>query len=302
MPEWKVDDEYLKEQIKKGKKLGDLFKDNRLKYHGYYGIAHRIRYWRNIDSNFELEYLKAESSYRKQYTKTIKLEVPNKWIFGVISDNHLNSTAQRLDILYKCYNEFAKAGIKIVFNAGDLVDGWTVYKGQIYYVNRIGAKPQIDYLIEKYPYKKDMITYFICGNHDNSIYRQSSFNVGEEFEKVRKDVKYIGLYRGDIIVKKTKIRLIHPQGGLTERMSTLYTYINRLPFKDAPDYLFCGHWHRKGLIDIRGINVLLCRTTQDETPYFIERGLVPSLGAYIIETTFDNKGKINKFTPYEINE
>lgn len=315
MPYWntlikklnKTHDEYLCEQLKSGKTFRDLINDELLKSHGYYGIAHRIRFWKDNDEEIERLYLEHRDRTTQQIYKTIFLAVPENWVFGYLADTHLNSKYENLALLNKCYDEFAKRGIKTVFHAGDILDGWNVYKGQIYYVDRIGVSNQVKYCIDKYPARKGMVTYFIEGNHDNHIFRSSSMRIGEMIQEKRQDLQCLGVYRGDInIVRKqssqetTLIRLFHAEGGSIESYSAVRRYIGRLGKADLPDYLLVGHYHCSDRPVIRGVKCIFGKTTQEITPYQVHKGFSASLGAWVITAKFDKNGKMVKTIEEEI--
>jgi len=301
MPKWnKKENNYLIKELKEGKILRDLIKDENLGHHGYYGIEHRIRLYRHTIPEIEQIYLEQKDRETQRIYKTIHLEVPDNWTFGYISDNHLNSKFEDLATLNRCYDEFNRRGIKEVFNAGDILDGWNVYRGQIYYVDRIGVDAQVKYAIKIYPKRKGMITYFIEGNHDNHIFRSSSMRVGEMIEKERKDMKFLGVYRGDVWVRNTLIRLFHAEGGSIETYSAVRRYIGRLSKDNIPDYFLVGHYHCADRPRIRGVKCIFGKTTQMDTPYTTHKGFDVSLGAWIITAKFDEKGKITKTIEEEI--
>ena len=272
MPLWNkvengiTDDKYLIEKIKEGKTLKDLIKDKRLQPHGYYGIAHRIKYWKDLNPEIEKIYLQTRDRYKEEIYKTITLEVPDIWTFGHLADTHLNSKYENLPVLNRVYDKFAERKIKEVFNDGDTLDGWNVYKGQIFYVERIGVNNQVKYAVKVYPKRKGVDTYFIDGNHDNHIYRTSSMRVGEMLDEKRSDMHFIGVYRGDVKVRNTLIRLFHAEGGSIENYSAVRRYLGRLGKQDLPDYLLVGHYHCRDQPVIRGVPCIFGKTTQNITP------------------------------------
>jgi calcineurin-like phosphoesterase family protein len=66
--------------------------------------------------------------------------LPEHGRLGLISDTHLCSDADRLDLLEKIYDDFEKQGIKHVLHSGDLMDGWNVYPGHERLVKVIGGQ------------------------------------------------------------------------------------------------------------------------------------------------------------------
>ena len=95
--------------------------------------------------------------------------------FGVLGDTHLCSKEEKLDELVSFYDICRKMGVKTVFHAGDIVDGWGVYRGQQAEVHTFGAKGQADYVIKNYPQVAGITTHFITGNHDASWWKFSRY-------------------------------------------------------------------------------------------------------------------------------
>ena len=91
-------------------------------------------------------------------------EMPLEGSFGMISDTHLCSIAERLDLVNAAYDEFAKRGITKVFHTGDLTDGWNEYRGHINFVKIHGDQAQAQYAIKYYPKRPGIRTYVIGGN------------------------------------------------------------------------------------------------------------------------------------------
>lgn len=94
----------------------------------------------------------------------LSAKMPLEGVFGLISDTHLGSVAERLDILNIAYNRYAEAGVKHVFHCGDVTDGWDEYRGHVNFVKIYGAAPQAIRVIKSYPKKDGMTTYMLGGN------------------------------------------------------------------------------------------------------------------------------------------
>ena len=90
--------------------------------------------------------------------------MPKEGVFGVISDTHLGSVAERLDILKLAYDRFAEVGVKAVFHQGDVTDGWSEYRGHMNYVKVYGSQPQALRVIRSWPKRDGITTYVIAGN------------------------------------------------------------------------------------------------------------------------------------------
>ena len=64
----------------------------------------------------------------------------------VISDTHIGSEKERLDLLEDAYNYCVQKGIHIIFNCGDLLDN-------IANQGKTLSEDRVSYLLEKYPYE-----------------------------------------------------------------------------------------------------------------------------------------------------
>lgn len=150
--------------------------------------------------------------------------LPCEGEIGVVSDTHLTSDAERLDLVRLAYDEFARRGITTVFHVGDLMDGHDVYRGHNQFLKVHGAQAQAKYFIEKYPRKPGIITYAISGNHDCADYLKTGMDqvslVVNGFEhqgrhvEGRKDIVYLGQYAHKLILpQEITVELLHPRGN-----------------------------------------------------------------------------------------
>lgn len=111
------------------------------------------------DSNIELA---------KEIPKGDALVIDQKYLkgkpslFGFVTDNHLGSRYERLDVLNALYQIYQKAGVTVVYNAGNMIDGEARFNKHD--LNVHGMDNQVDYLIKNYPQVKGMTTYFITGD------------------------------------------------------------------------------------------------------------------------------------------
>ena len=88
---------------------------------------------------------------------------PTELLF--ISDTHLGSKCDRLDLINAAYKEAEKRGAKTVLHVGDISDGYYPNRPQqLYELRTIGADQTADYIVNKYPCIEGIDTYFINGN------------------------------------------------------------------------------------------------------------------------------------------
>lgn len=105
----------------------------------------------------------------KPITTNDMYEVPNDLEtlkLLLISDTHLCSKYDRLDILRYLYDKADKEGVKHVLHSGDFTDGKSNRPEHVYELKEHSYEGQVDYCVEKYP-QFDGKTYVISGNHDD---------------------------------------------------------------------------------------------------------------------------------------
>ena len=84
----------------------------------------------------------------------------------LISDTHLGSKYDRIDILRYLYDKAEDKGIKHILHSGDFTDGRSTRPEQVYELKEPSYEGQVNYCVEKYPSFSGK-TYIIQGNHDD---------------------------------------------------------------------------------------------------------------------------------------
>jgi predicted phosphodiesterase len=226
---------------------------------------------------------------------------------GVVSDTHLASVADRLDLLNEAYDIFRERGIEHVFHIGDLTDGWKEYQGHINFVKCHGNQEQALYAIEKYPRRAGIKTIVIGGNHDDS-YKESKVDrlslVTKGFHHQgsdvsgRADIQYVGQYSHYIIFpQEIRMHMLHPRGN--QAYSFSYKQQKRAAAfskNDRPDIQLSGHFHTYCHIIPDGTHMIAAPGMQDETELSKRMGLPKDLGFMVIQYTI-RKGQIVAFAP-----
>lgn len=224
--------------------------------------------------------------------------------FGFVTDNHLGSRYERLDILNTLYDIFEKEGIKQVFNAGNMIDGEARFNKHDLHTH--GLDGQVNYLVNQYPSREGIITHFITGDDHEGWYTQrEGIDTGKHIQNVaeqagRQDLIYLGHMEHDVIVPskngETIIRVQHPGGGSSYAVSyTSQKLIESLQGGEKPHILLIGHYHKSAYNFLRNVHVIQGGCTQDQTPFMRKKRLSAHLGGWIIEATVNDKGDIVRF-------
>lgn len=234
-------------------------------------------------------------------------ELPLEGSFGVVSDTHLCSIADRLDVVNLAYDTFANRGLTHVLHIGDMSDGWKEYRNHINFVKVHGNQAQAEYVIKNYPQKKGITTLTIGGNHDDSyadskvdrlsLVTHGFHNEGKEV-KGRSDIQYLGQYSHYLLFpQEIRVHLLHPRGS--QAYSYSYKQQKRaeaMPRNERPDVQFSGHYHTFCHTWHDGTHMIACPGLQDETEFFKRLGFSRSIGFMVVHYAI-KKGKLVHFAP-----
>ena len=224
--------------------------------------------------------------------------------FGVISDNHLNSKYERLDVLNSVYDIFQQEGITEVYNAGNWIDGEARFN-KFEIINH-GITPQIEYFLKNYPKREGITTHFIAGDdHEGWYVQRERINIGEYTQMLaekqgRFDLKYLGYVEADIEFKARKgkaiMKIMHPGGGSAYALSyTPQKIVESFSGGEKPNILIIGHYHKADYFFYRNTHVLQAGCTQDQTVFMRKLKIQAALGGWIIEMQQSKDGTINRF-------
>jgi len=224
--------------------------------------------------------------------------------FGVVSDNHLNSKFERLDVLNALYDTFEKEKITTVLNGGNWIDGEARFNKHDL-INH-GMSKQINYFIKNYPQRKGLKTLLISGDdHEGWYWQREGVNIGEYMELKarqhgREDLINLGYVEADIELKasggSSKLRLMHGGGGTAYAMSyTPQKMIESFQGGEKPAILLLGHYHKADYIFYRDVHCLQLGCTQTQTTFMRKKKIQAHIGGWIIEFQQSKDGAIDRF-------
>lgn len=223
--------------------------------------------------------------------------------FGLIGDLHIGSLYQRTDALKAFYEGLAAQGIDTVLCAGDVIDGWKVYRGQEFELHPHGRSwpEQRTMFAEMVPKIEGMTTIFITGNHDASYKNLIGMVVGDELQQRRPDWKFVGQDVAEVVLKaengqKLRIRLMHPGGGTAYAISyKLQKFIESIPGGEKPDILAVGHYHKAEYLPAyRNVAGFQTGCFQSQTPFMARLGSQAMVGGWVIEATLAPKAALTQ--------
>lgn len=219
--------------------------------------------------------------------------------FAVVSDTHIGSKYTQYTYLHEFYDLCVKEGVKDVYHAGDLTEGLKMRVGHEYELYEVSADDMRDDVIKNYPQRDGIITHFITGNHDASIYKQVGYDIGQAIANARPDMKYLG--RDCAVVDLTPncpLELRHPWDGMSYAMSYKpQKMIEAMEGGSKPKILVIGHYHKAFYLFYRNMHCLLGGCFQAQTPFERGKGISVHLGGWIVTIRVDSEGTIQGISP-----
>lgn len=215
----------------------------------------------------------------------------------LISDTHLASRYDRLDILKYLYEKAEERGVKHILHSGDFTDGRSNRPEQVYELREPSYEGQVQYCVERYPIFNGN-TYVIQGNHDDWWYKAAGSEIVKSIAKQRDDIVYLGADVADLKIGNLKCRLFHGSGGSAySRSYKMQKYLDSIPLEERPHILQTGHIHQAFYMKQDKTHCFQTSCLQDQTPYCRSMGLANDKSVWWVDVDFDDKGNIYKITP-----
>lgn len=240
--------------------------------------------------------------YKLQKPKLIEdvYQVPNNLEhlkLLLISDTHLCSKYDRLDILRYLYAMAEDKGVKHILHSGDFTDGRSNRPEHVYELKEHSYEGQVQYCVEKYPYFSGK-TYVISGNHDDWWYKSAGSEIIKSISQRRDDIIYLGPDVADIKIGKLKIRLFHGKGGIAYAKSyKIQKYLDTIPTEELPDILQTGHIHQAFYYKQNKTHCFQTSCLEDQTPFARSLGLSNDKSVWWVDVYMNSKGEPVKIEP-----
>lgn len=220
---------------------------------------------------------------------------------GVVSDTHLASSEEALPELELAYDHFEREGITEVWHAGDLVAGRGIFKSQDAEVKCNTFERQVDYAVENYPRRNGITTRMISGNHDvEGDFGRIGANPVVAVANQRDDVEFLGDFSAWVqLPGGAWVHLLHGKGGASYALSyRLQKMSESYPGGRKPAVVICGHFHKAGWFESRGIQCMYPGCFEWKTKMLERMGLTPSVGFYVLKLTIGDDGSLVGFNPH----
>ena len=207
----------------------------------------------------------------------------------LISDTHLASKYDRLDILRYLYEKAEDNDVNYVLHSGDVTDGYKRQQ-QLHELREISYTGQRDYVIEKYP-KSSIPTYMIAGNHDLWWITQCGADIVKDICNRRDDLTYLGSDCEDLKIGKLRIRMFHGKGGSAYAKSyKLQKYLDSIEVDELPHILQTGHIHQAFYMKQGKTHCFQTSSLQDLTPYARSQGFNNDKSCWWVDIYMNDKG------------
>lgn len=283
--------EKIKILLKKKKSFVDICKELQLKDYEAIGLVNLMKQDGELIDyvNGELVRLKTPPKTNDVYqVSTNSTHIP----LLLISDTHLCSKYDRLDILRYLYDKAEDRGIKYILHSGDFTDGRSNRPEHIYELKETSYEGQVDYCVDKYPTFSGK-TYVISGNHDDWWYKSTGSEIVKAIAKRRDDVVYLGSDVADLKIGKLKIRLFHGKGGNAYAKSyKVQKYLDSIPLEERPHILQTGHVHQSFYMKQDDTHCFQTSCLEDLTPFARSMGLANDKSVWWVDVNIDDRGKI----------
>ena len=214
----------------------------------------------------------------------------------LISDTHLCSKYDRLDILRYLYDKAEDRGIKYILHSGDFTDGRSNRPEHIYELKETSYEGQVDYCVDKYPTFSGK-TYVISGNHDDWWYKSTGSEIVKAIANRRDDIIYLGSDVADMKIGKLKVRLFHGKGGNAYAKSyKVQKYLDSIPLEERPHILQTGHIHQSFYMKQDDTHCFQTSCLEDLTPFARSMGFANDKSVWWVDVEMNDRGQIQNIT------
>lgn len=214
----------------------------------------------------------------------------------LISDTHLCSKYDRLDILRYLYEKADERGVKHILHSGDFTDGRSNRPEHIYELREPSYEGQVEYCVEKYPTFSGK-TYVISGNHDDWWYKSTGSEIVKAIANRRDDIVYLGSDVADMKIGKLKVRLFHGKGGNAYAKSyKVQKYLDSIPLEERPHILQTGHIHQSFYMKQDDTHCFQTSCLEDLTPFARSMGFANDKSVWWVDVEMNDRGQIQNIT------
>ena len=265
---------------------------------GQFEAVHGQSKIKALEHNLAVERAKVQSLADVQGKTVVEKSRENHIRFALTGDRHAGSLYHHAVALAAFYEYAESEGVELVVDAGDILDGHRVYKGQEFELLDLGLEAQLNRVEKHSP--RNIKTKFITGNHDAAFKSLAGVPVGKMIAQAVPEYEFIGEEQGRVEWQMPNgvfsLMLIHPGGGSAYALSYKpQKIIESLEGGTKPDMLAIGHFHKAEMIpSYRNVCGVQVGTFQRQTPFMARQGLQAHVGGWIIDVTMGKGHQIIK--------
>lgn len=219
--------------------------------------------------------------------------------FGLIGDTHFNSKHTQISHLHQFYDYCVQHGVKEIYHTGDMDEGEMMRTGHQYDCYTQGADEHVGEIVKNYPFRDGIVTKFITGNHDSSIYRVCGMDIGKIISAKRPDMIYLGRDWAKVeLTPNCILEMRHPWDGSAYAISYKpQKMIESMDADSKPNILAIGHYHKLEYLFHRNVHSFQTGCFQSQTPYTRGKGISVHMGGWIVTVDVDENGYIQRIVP-----
>lgn len=209
----------------------------------------------------------------------------------LISDTHLCSKYDRLDILRYLYSKAQDTNTNYVLHSGDFTDGKSTRPEHVYELKELSYEGQVQYCVDNYPKVDGLQTFVISGNHDDWWTKSTGSEIVKTIAKQRDDIVYLGPDAADLKIGKLKVHLFHGKGAQAYAKSyKAQKYLDAMPIDNRPHILQLGHIHQAFFYQQDNTSVFQTGCLEDQTPYCRSQGFSDNKSCWWVTVYMDDHG------------
>ena len=249
-------------------------------------------------SDSEKKSILKQLGHQKLTAKEYKFDLGQKHIkVGILSDSHYGNKNHDYFLESKLFKVFRRESVDFVWDIGDMLDGHDMHYGQFWEQSDSTYDGQLKDFIENRPYIQGKKQYLLSGNHMyNGFDKKIGFNSGKNLAEQRDDLEWLADQEADIILTpKFKVKILHPGDGITAyalsyKLQKKYEGLG----KNAPEMFIVGHYHKSGLFQYMGGQLLLPGTTEQQTSFMRSKGINCSPGGWVVDLYFKDNNELSR--------
>lgn len=203
---------------------------------------------------------------------------------GVLTDTHIGSKYFHDRHLEQAFEEFDRAGVKMVLHCGDVTEGMSTRQGHVYELTDVGYEAQKEHAIELLS-KCPANLYMIDGNHDRWFTKSVGALVVKDIAEAVPQAEYLGQDEADVYLNDhIRVRLWHGEDSSSYATSyRIQKLVETFAGGDKPHVLLAGHTHKQGQFFERNVHCFSAGCIQLQSKWMRGKRIAAHVGFWIIE-------------------